>query len=180
MRRPRVTAALAVLATMLAGAATAQGQPRVEVGASMAGVSVGLGDDNDVTMLGIPSSGFGLIDPGLYAALFAGDHFALEPKVGLVWVSADGESNHILNLTGQATYFVSGTTRPSLYLLAAAGVLDMSGDDSSPKTVAGGVGYRIPVGDRLVFRLDGRYLHATDDGGNQVLFSLSIGGVFGR
>ena len=46
--------------------------------------------------------------------------------------------------------------------------------------IAGGLGYRIPVGDRLVFRIDGRYLHATDDGGNQVLVSLSIGGAFGR
>ncbi len=63
---------------------------------------------------------------------------------------------------------------------APAEVLDTSGDGESPKTVGGGLGVRMPVGDRLTFRLDGRYLHLTDDGGNQVAFTLSIGGVFGR
>jgi hypothetical protein len=46
--------------------------------------------------------------------------------------------------------------------------------------VTAGAGYRIPVGDRLTFRFDGRYIHFTDGGGNAVAFALSIGGVFGN
>lgn len=178
----KTTRRLAVLVMTLgvlawSGAAQAQTQPRLEVGSSMAGMLVGLGD-NDGTLIGVPSSSFGLLDSGVYASLFVGTHLTIEPRVGLFWISTEGDSSHVLNLTGQASYFLSGTTRPSLYVLAAAGMLDTSGDDTSPKTIAGGLGYRVPVGDNLVFRLDGRYLHATDDGGNQLLVTLSIGGVF--
>jgi len=180
MKTTRWLAVLVMTVSVLAWSSAAQAQPRFEIGSSMAGMLVGLGDDNDVTVVGVPSSSFGLLDSGVYGSLFVGQRLALEPRVGLFWVSSDGDSTHVLNLTGQASYFLSGTTRPSLYVLAAAGVLDVSGDDSSPKSIAGGLGYRIPVGDRLVFRLDGRYLHATEGGGNQVLVTLSIGGVFGR
>lgn len=180
MKITRWLAVLVMTVSVLAWSSTAQAQPRLEIGSSMAGMLIGLGDDNDVTLVGVPSSSFGLLDSGVYASLFVGSRLALEPRAGLFWISTEGDSSHVLSLGGQATYFLSGTTRPSLYVLAAAGLLDTSGDDRTPKTVAGGLGYRIPVGDRLAFRLDGRYLHATEDGGNQILVTLAIGGVFGR
>jgi hypothetical protein len=172
--------ALFALGIAAAAAGPAVAQPKVEIGSSLAGAVIGIGDDNDVSTFGIPSAGFGLVTPGVYASLFLGSHFALEPQIGLIWISSDGESDHVLNFSGQANYYFRGLDVPSLYVFAAGGILDSSGDGDSPKTVGGGLGVRMPVGDRLTFRLDGRYLHLTDDGGDQVAFTLSIGGVFGR
>jgi hypothetical protein len=60
----------------------------------------------------------------------------------------------------------------------------MSDSDYTPKSFGFGAGYRIPVGDRLTFRVDGRYTRFTgefeDDDSNALAFTLSIGGVFGR
>lgn len=164
-------------------ASLAHAQPRAEIGASLINSVIGLGDD-DVSTVGIPSGGFGIFNPGMYASLFLGEHVAIEPQVGLIWASFDSESEHILNFVGQFDYFVRGTTKPSPYLFATAGVVNMSGEDYTPKSVGGGAGYRIPVGDRLTFRVDGRYTHFTSefegDEGDALAFTVSIGGIFGR
>jgi hypothetical protein len=140
---------------------------------------VGTGDNNGSTF-GIPSAGFGLINPGAYASVFVGSHFAVEPQIGFMWFSGDGDSGHFLNFSGQADYFVSGTSKPSAFIFGAAGVVDISGAGVTPKTVGAGAGVRMPVGDRLAFRLEGRFTHLTEDAGDQVAFTLSIGGVFGK
>ena len=59
-------------------------------------------------------------------------------------------------------------------------MVDVSDSNTTPKTIGGGAGYRIPLGNRLGFRFDGRYTHFTDNGGNALGFTLSIAGVFGR
>lgn len=171
-----------ILAAVLlaASAASATAQPTFEIGSSLGGAIVGVGDDNDGTTIGLPAPGFGVINPGVYASLFLGSRFAIEPQIGLLYFSSDGDSEHIVNVAAQADLFLSGLDRPSLYLFGSVGAIDTSGDGTTPKTVGGGLGYRIPVGDHLVFRLDGRYVHLTDDGGDQVAFTLSIGGAFGR
>ena len=78
----------------------------------------------------------------------------------------------------QANYFVSGKGRPSVYLFGTAGVIEVSDSDATPASFGAGGGYRIPVGDRLVFRLDGRYTYVSDDVGQVVSVGLAIGGVF--
>jgi hypothetical protein len=166
--------------TLVAATASySQAQPKLEVGASLASAIVGTGDNGGSTF-GIPSAGFGLINPGAYASVFVGSHFAVEPQIGFMWFSGDGDSGHFLNFTGQADYFVSGISQPSPFVFVAAGVVSISGAGTTPKTVGAGAGYRIRVGDRLVFRLDGRFTHVTENAGDQVTFTLSIGGVFGK
>lgn len=159
-------------------AAQAQ-EPRAEVGASLAGLVVGLGD-NEGSTFGIPAGGFGILNPGVYASLFLGEHVAIEPQVGLFWASFGGDSEHIVNLVGQVDYFISGITQPSVYLFAAGGLVSSSGPGTTPKSVGGGLGYRMPLGDRLTFRLDGRVTHLTDNGGNMMAFTFSLGGLFGQ
>jgi hypothetical protein len=153
--------------------------PKAEIGASLAGAVVGLGD-NDFTVFGVPSGFgvFGLGHPGVYSALFLGRRLAVEPQIGLLVVSGDGDTNHLVNFVGQIDYFLGGLDRPAPYVFAAAGIVDVSGSSQTPKSVGAGVGYRIPVGDRLVFRFDGRYTHYTDDDGNVLAFGVSIGGLF--
>jgi len=164
------------MVVMTAAPARAAG-PDVEVGATLVSTTISLESDN-VSLIGIPSSGFGVMNPGVYASFFVGP-VAIEPQVGLNWVHYDGHSDHIVNATGQVAYFIGKGTRTP-YVFASAGLLEVSGSDTTPKAYGAGGGYRFRVGDRLAFRADGRYLHYTDGGGDALVFGLSIGGVFGE
>ena len=128
-------------------------EPRVEVGASLASLVVGLGD-NDGSLFGIPSGGFGLVNPGVYVSLFLGSHVAIEPQIGLLRASSGGDSATTVNLVGQLNYFISGATEPSAYLFVAAGLTESSDPGTTPNTVGGGAGYRIPVGEAPPVFLD--------------------------
>jgi hypothetical protein len=165
-------AAICVAAT--ASSARAQG---IEVGTSLIGATIGLGDDNDVSTVAVPTSGFGIINPGVYASFLMSERFAVEPQLGLLWISGNGESAHVVNLSGQVDYFLNGYARSSTYLFASAGIIDLSDSDTTPKSVSGGIGYRV-ASERLAFRLDGRLMHLTDNGGDSLSFTLSIGGLF--
>lgn len=160
-------------------AAFAQADPKVEIGASLAGATLGL-EENDATTFGVPSSELGIVNPGVYVSIFAGSQFAIEPQIGLIWVSSGGESDHLLNFAAQADYFMRGSAQSSPYVFGAIGVIDVSGSDTTPKSVSGGAGYRTALGDRLALRVDGRFTHLSDDGGNSLSFTLSIGGLFGQ
>lgn len=163
---------------ILASRTAVAAEPRVEIGAALVSAAIGTGD-NDVTMFGLPSSGIGFINPEVYVSFFVGPYVAIEPQVGLQWVSSGGHSEHIANVTGQIDYFVLGSGRPSLYVFASGGIIDSSGSSVNPKTVSAGAGYRIPVGDSLAVRLEGHLTHLTDKGGNAVFLAVSFGGVFG-
>jgi len=176
MRRKTVLAAACVSALLIAAPVTAA---EVEIGSSLASGMIGLGD-NDFSTFGIPSSGFGVISPGVYAAFYATPNVALEPQVGLIVASSGGSSEHVLNVAGQLDYFLKPSGEPAPFVFAFAGLLDSSGSGVTPKTVGAGAGYRVPVGDRLAFRFDGRYTHYTEQGGNSLTFTLSIGGVLGQ
>jgi hypothetical protein len=165
----------ALLLTLTASTARAQ-VPRVELGASLFSGAVDSEDDG-LTMIGVPSAGFPLIAPGVYASFFLGQRLAIEPQIGLLVLSAGGETEHILNFVGQVDYFVRGLDESSPYVFGTAGVIDFPGS-TTLKSVGMGAGYRIPAGDRLTFRVDGRFRHFLDDEGNLVAFSLSIGGLF--
>jgi hypothetical protein len=179
-RGPRFLASL-TLALALVPAAAAHAQ-RVEVGSSLINITVTT-DDENVTMVGIPSGGFGLLSPSVYGSFLIGERLAVEPQIGLLWMSWEGESQHMINFTGQVDYFLRSSRRSSPYLFAAAGLLE-SGDSSTPKTYGGGIGYRSLLGDRLAIRVDGRYTHYTSgnggDGSGAVALTVSLGGVFGN
>jgi hypothetical protein len=158
----------------------AAAQPRAEIGGSLANLIVDLEDEDDTVVFGVPSASFGLFNPGVYASFFLGPNAAIEPQLGLVWVSSGGDSMHVVTAAAQFDYFFNGLERRSVYAFAAGGVTDVSESSTTPKSVSAGMGIRTPVGDRLTFRFDGRYMHFTEGGGNALSFSVSIGGVFGR
>jgi len=177
--KARVLFPVLLVLGILAIPSYAAAQPKAEVGGSLAGIMIGLGD-NDETVFGVPSATFGLATPGVYASFFTSPNLAVEPQLGLVVASSGGHSSHVLSAAAQVDYFLNGVTENSLYGLVAAGVLDVSGDTSSPKSLSFGAGYRMPVGGRLVFRVDGRFSHFTAGAGNALSFGLSIGGLFNR
>ena len=156
--------------------------PKVEIGASLASAVVGVGDNNGGTVFGIPSGGFGLMSPGVYASFFVLPRLAIEPQLGLIVASFDGDTSHLVNAVGQVNYFLSDVGRPAAYVLGSAGIIDVSGDSTNPKSLSVGLGYRIPVGENLSFRLDGRYTRfiIEDQSSNTIAFTFSLAGVFGR
>lgn len=173
---------LMVAAGLVALAATpAHGQGRgIELGTSLANVTFGL-EDGDAKVLGIPSGGFGILNPGLYASIFLTDRIAVEPQFGLILINSDiSGTQHILNFNAQVDYFMRGTSANSLYLFGGGGVINVSDAGTTPASISGGAGYRWVLGDRLTMRADGRFTHFTDAGGNAIAFTLSLGGLFGR
>lgn len=180
MATRRSAAALFLAAALTAAASTAQAQPSAEIGASLMSATFGLGDE-DLSTFGVPSGGFGILNPGVYASFFIGRYVAVEPQLGLVWASVDDESEYFLNFAGQFDYFFGGTELPSPYVFGSAGLVKISDNDYTPKSYGFGGGYRIPVGDRLTFRIDGRWIRYTgefDDDSDALAFTLSIGGIF--
>lgn len=170
---------IAVLLSLAPRTVQAQG---VELGASLVNVTFITGDD-DATVVGVPVGGFGILNPAVYASFRVGGRFAIEPQVGFMLLNSEGETMHLLNAAVQATCFFSDRSRPGVYVFGGAGFISVSDNDYTPKTFGGGVGYRMPVGDRLVFRLDGRYTRITADFGDDsdlVALTLSIGGLFGK
>ena len=172
---------LVLAAVWMPSAARAQ-TPKVEIGASLASAVVALGESDGGTVFGIPSGGFGLTNPGVYASFFVLPRLAIEPQVGLVVASFDGDTSHLVNAVGQASFFLSDVGRPAAYVLGSAGIIDVSGGSTNPKSVSVGLGYRIPVGENLSFRLDGRYTRFIigDEGSNTIAFTFSLAGRFGR
>jgi hypothetical protein len=155
-------------------------QPVAEIGSSLTSVMFHSDKYSDSTMVGVPSATFGLIDPGVYGSFFLGPNAAIEPRVGLLWASSSGHSDHVVSAAVQFDYFVAGTAKRSPFVFAGGGISDTSGSSVNPKSVSAGGGMRLPAGDRLVFRLDARYTHFTDNGGNSFTVGFAIGGVFLR
>lgn len=170
----------AILVALLFTAAPARAaDANVEIGTALASAVIGLGDNNG-SIIGIPSGGLGFVNPGVYASFFVGEHFAIEPQFALLLVSSGGISTHFVNLDGQVDYFLRGSGVRSAYVFGSAGIVDVSDARMNPTSVSAGVRYRMLAGDRLAFRLDARYEHYTDQGGNRLAFGWSIGGLLGR
>ncbi len=167
----------AVIVVACASSASAQEAGAIEIGSSLVNLTVLSPEHgNTQTLFGVPPGTFGILSPGVYASFFASSRVAVEPQLGLLVAHSDNATNHVLNFAGQIDYFINEAAS-SPYLFAGAGVIDVSGESTHPKTVDLGVGYRWRIGLRLTFRLDGRYMHVTDNGGNGVGFTLSIGGL---
>lgn len=181
MKRPRLAWILGLSALLCASApSVARAQQRVEVGASLLNATF-IVNDETATLIGVPSSAFEIINPGLYASFFVGKRVSIEPQIGAIVVSANDETNHLLNAAFQVNFFLRDSTASAPYLFASAGFIDASGIDYTPKTFGAGVGYRMRLGDRLVCRIDGRYVRFTSEFGSDsdmIVVTLWLGGLF--
>jgi len=183
MRTKSALIAAAIIGVTLttAPAASAQGLPRVELGSSLVNLSiVKPAGGRTETLFSVPSGTFGIGGPGVYATFFANEYVGIEPQLTLFVASGAGGTNHMVNFAGQIDYFTQGIRESSPFVFASIGIVDISGTPTHPKTIGVGLGYRVVMGGRLAVRFDGRYNHITDNGGNMVVFTASIGGLFGR
>lgn len=151
----------------------------IELGTSLTTAAIGVGD-NSGGVVGVPTSSFGLVGPGVFATFFPSARIGIEPQLGLIYVRQRGESVHFVSLAGQVDYFFRGIEQRSPYVFGGAGLTDVSASETTPKSVTVGIGYRIPIGN-LSLRVDGRLAHVTSrgDDSNSLVFGLSIGGLFG-
>jgi len=160
--RSTSTAAAMVAGVLLACPHLAGAQDRedrkAEVGVGLAGFSVISQQDDTTTVLGVPNGGF-FPTPAVYASFFVTPKLALEPQLGLVYLSGGDSSLHAATLTGQVDYFFKGRETPSPYLLARGSLVDAGGDGDSETrfSFGAGLGYRVPVGGRAVLRFEGRF-----------------------
>jgi hypothetical protein len=184
MHTKTLMAAGAIAASLMAAVppASAQSSKGVELGASLMNLSIvkPTGGGSTQKLFGMPTGTLGIGGPGVYATFFATRHIGIEPQATLLVLSVGGDSSHVVNIAGQLDYFTAGHAVSSPFLFASAGVIDISAMSTNPKTVGAGLGYRWRMGGRLCIRVDGRYNHLTDDGGNMVAFNVSIGGLFGQ
>lgn len=178
---PIAPAIIAVTLTTAAGA-SAQDSRRIELGSSLVNLSImkPASGGRTETLLGVPSGTFGIGRPGVYATFFATENIGIEPQLTLFVVSGAGGTNHAVNFAGQFDYFTKGISESSLFVFGSIGIADISRSPVHPKMIGVGLGYRAVMGGRLAVRFDGRYNHITDNGGNMVAFSFSIGGLFGH
>jgi hypothetical protein len=153
---------------------------KAEVGVGIVGLSVYSQEGETITTLGVPSATF-VTPAAVYASFFVTPSLALEPQLGVVYVSGDDASFHIATLAGQVDYFFKGRERPSPYVFGRGSFSNVGGDgdSDSSSSFGGGLGYRFPVGGRALLRLEGRFDHRLendfDSGANTFSVSLSLG-----
>jgi hypothetical protein len=132
----------------------------------------------NTTVIGLPAPGveLGFPTPGVYLG-YVQSQLAVEGQVGLIVVSYpySHSTSHLLSAGGQFDYLFNRSRLSSPYVFGGAGFLE---EDGFVGTFSAGAGYRMVVGDRLVFRFDGRYTHFSSAFGHAVGFVISIGGLF--
>jgi hypothetical protein len=153
---------------------------KAEIGVGIVGLSVYSQEGETITVLGAPNTTF-VAPASVYASFFVTPRLALEPQLGVLYVSQDGESYHIATFAGQVGYFFKGRERPSPYVFGRGSFTNVGGDDDSDtgSSFGGGLGYRFPVGGRALLRLEGRFDHRLEDDfnsdANTFSVSLSLG-----
>jgi hypothetical protein len=125
-------------------------------------------EDPNITVVSLPN-GF------LRAGFPISPHISLEPRISFQYARASGSSVTLVDLQFGVLWHVStDRTRSTVYIRpffghSHAGGSFASGDASS---LGGGVGFKIPQGDRLALRLEGGYEHSLEDGGSGQIFAL--------
>jgi hypothetical protein len=183
-----VMAKMLVAAALLPAAAAAEegsARPaRTELGVGIMGLSVRSQDGETLTGLGLPNPGLSFLSsPRLYAGIPLSRRWMVEPQVGFTYFSGDDDKASLVSFAGQADYFFEGTSRPSAFAFGFGRLDHVDLGDFSDSTtkygLGGGLGYRIPIGDRGVIRVEGRYDHTLASDGDSGASTFSVGASLG-
>jgi hypothetical protein len=150
----------------LASPLAAQGRNGVELGIDLElAYST---DDPSLTVITFPSGDF-------RAAFPVNANVSVEPRLSFQYARSNGNSVTLLDVQLGLLWHVNpDPARSTLYLRpffghTHAGGSFGSGDASS---LGGGIGYKIPQGDRLAIRLEAGYEHSLEDGVSGQIFAL--------
>ena len=157
---------------LVASTAAAQNAFQNEIGI-MVGLTV-VGDGSKVTTVGVPGAG-GALGPGaLYAARIQRP-WIFESHFSLNHLSGGGTKFTQVYLALQGDYLLSRNKGGVPYVFANIGSIKLSGDLKGTENIAGGgLGYRLPLQERLAVRLEARWRRWLDSDLNE--YALLVGG----
>jgi hypothetical protein len=143
-------------ALLLATSTAASAQSGVELGADL-GLGLLFGNGSTVFQASTPTS--------LRAGFLVSEKMQLEPRVNLVLLSGSGSTITSLSATPALMFRLKGTRSDGMYFAALPG-LDLvsgGGNTATQFSLGGGIGIRIPQGERLGFRIEGQYVHSFEN-----------------
>ena len=164
--RPRLAGLVLLLVSGFTTSSAAQGRDGVELGIDLE--LTYSTDDPNVTVVTLPSGNFRVAFP-------LSPSISLEPRISFQYAHASGNSVTLIDLQlGVLWHMSTDPTKSTLYIRpffghTHAGGSFGSGDASS---IGGGVGFKIPQGDRLGIRIEGGYQHSLEDGVSGQIFAM--------
>ena len=151
---------------ILAAPVSAQGRDGIELGIDLE--LTYSTEDPSLTVLSFPSG-------DVRAAFPVNPNISIEPRLSFQYAHSNGNSVNLLEVQLGVLWHVStDPTRSTVYIRpffghTHAGGSFASGDASS---LGGGVGIKLPNGDRMAFRLEAGYEHSLEDGVSGQIFAL--------
>ena len=135
------------------------------------------GDDDGVTLIGVPGHPISLGDQTLYVSWFPSEQLAIRPEFNLSQFSDKVESFTLLYLGGQGAFFPKSNATSGLYILGRGGLLTVSADGSPGAflSVGAGLGYQWHLGSAFVLRTEARYQRWLGVGGNGLSLVIGLG-----
>ena len=163
--RARVTG-FALLLLAVTSPLAAQGRTGVELGLDLELTYTT--DDPSLTVITLPSGSF-------RAAFPVNPNVSVEPRLSFQYAHANGNSITLLDVQlGVLWHLKTDPTRSTVYLRPFFGHTHAGGNFASgdASSLGGGIGVKIPQGDRLAWRLEGGYEHSLEDGVSGEIFVL--------
>jgi hypothetical protein len=175
------TVILSLLATLAPAALSAQA---TEIGMA-SGLSIFTAEDAEtLTVFGVPGDFTFLPTAHVYVTTFATPNLAIEPQVGVVVASSDGETDWTTRLGAQVAYHTSGGSVSSPYFAANGAWVRDFGEDNN-YILGASVGYRVILPPGLGLRFEAGYSRWFTGGDfdppdfNQFRIGIGVGGLVG-
>lgn len=165
MRRRLASFAL-LLVTGFTTPLAAQGRHGVELGIDLELAYAT--EDPNVTVLSVPSG-------SVRAAFPVSPNISLEPRLSLQYASASGNSVTLLDVQlGVLWHMSTDPAKSTLYIRPFFGHTHAGGSfgGGDASSLGGGIGFKIPQGDRLAIRIEGGYQHSLGDAASSQIFAL--------
>jgi hypothetical protein len=145
---------------------SAQGRDGIELGVDLELTYTP--DDPSLTVLSVPSG-------SLRAGFPVNPAISVEPRLSFQYAHSSGNSVTLLDVQLGVLWHVStDPTRSSVYVRPFFGHTHAGGSFGSgdASNLGGGIGVKIPQGDRLAIRLEGGYQHSLEDGVSGQIFAM--------
>lgn len=157
---------LALLVALCLGSAPTEAKP-VELGfdASLENQSLDEGDE-DLRIVAIPTGSFSF-QPGVRVGIFVHPRVSIEPALSLLSLHLDDDTyTEFLGVLSVLYHFREDQEATRVYLRGGVGMRlqdEGSSDSISQKMLSGGLGVKIPAGERFAVRMEGSLAKAFEN-----------------
>jgi hypothetical protein len=122
---------------------------------------------------------------GFHYLFFPSPRFGVEPQVGLMRLTSDGDTFQLLTLGAQVNAFLGPDATRAPYVFGIFRSMAASSTGSSTQTnnaIGLGFGFRRVIREALAIRYEGRFLSWSGDGDDatEIAFLISLGAVIRR